>query len=413
MTNYRIIREAPNDPSQQPVVEAGAAQGGAAAKIKEGAKKGLKVAEAGGKKLMDDFKSISAEVSEESGLPTWAVMGIGVITSLVVICILFCICKKCFCKKRKKGKGKNKGNEQVIDMSQFQNIGDEEEKEKEPKEEEKEKEKLGSLHFSLDYDFEANNLKVHVMEATDLPPMDLNGTSDPYVKVYLMPDKKKKFETKVQKKSLNPVFNETFDFKVPYKEIGGKTMVLAVYDFDRFGKHDIIGKIEVPMYSIDLGQIYEATKELEAADKDSEKLGDICFSLRYVPTSGKFSVVILEAKNLKKMDACGLSDPYVKINLMMNGKRLKKKKTTVKKNTLSPYYNESFSFEVPFEQIQKVQVVITVLDYDQVGSNDPIGKVVVGCGASGGELRHWSDMLAAPRRPIASWHTLQPAEEDK
>ena len=72
-----------------------------------------------------------------------------------------------------------------------------------------------------------------------------------------------------------------------------------------------------------------------------------------------------------------------------------------------------FSFEVPFEQIQKVQVVITVLDYDQVGSNDPIGKVVVGCGASGGELRHWSDMLAAPRRPIASWHTLQPAEEDK
>jgi len=413
MTNYRLIREAPNVPSQQPVVEAGGAQGGAAAKIKEGAKKGLKVAEAGGKKLMDDFKSISAEVSEESGLPTWAVMGIGVITSLVVICILFCICKKCFCKKRKKGKGKNKGNEQVIDMSQFQNIGDEEEKEKEPKEEEKEKEKLGSLHFSLDYDFEANNLKVHVMEATDLPPMDLNGTSDPYVKVYLMPDKKKKFETKVQKKSLNPVFNETFDFKVPYKEIGGKTMVLAVYDFDRFGKHDIIGKIEVPMNSIDLGQIYEATKELEAADKDSEKLGDICFSLRYVPTSGKFSVVILEAKNLKKMDACGLSDPYVKINLMMNGKRLKKKKTTVKKNTLSPYYNESFSFEVPFEQIQKVQVVITVLDYDQVGSNDPIGKVVVGCGASGGELRHWSDMLAAPRRPIASWHTLQPAEEDK
>lgn len=50
------------------------------------------------------------------------------------------------------------------------------------------------------------------------------------------------------------------------------------------------------------------------------KLGDICFSLRYVPTAGKLTVVVLEAKNLKKMDVGGLSDPYVKIALMINGK---------------------------------------------------------------------------------------------
>lgn len=36
-------------------------------------------------------------------------------------------------------------------------------------------------------------------------------------------------------------------------------------------------------------------------------MGDICFSLRYVPTAGKLTVVILEAKNLKKMDVGGLS----------------------------------------------------------------------------------------------------------
>jgi hypothetical protein len=35
------------------------------------------------------------------------------------------------------------------------------------------------------------------------------------------------------------------------------------------------------------------------------------------------------------------------------------------------------------------------------------GEVELGCMAKGAELRHWSDMLATPRRPIAKWHTLK------
>lgn len=62
--------------------------------------------------------------------------------------------------------------------------------------------------------FFLSKLSVGVIQASDLPGMDMSGTSDPYVKVYIMPDKKKKYETKVHRKTLNPVFNETFVFKV-------------------------------------------------------------------------------------------------------------------------------------------------------------------------------------------------------
>ena len=57
---------------------------------------------------------------------------------------------------------------------------------------------------------------------------------------------------------------------------------------------------------------------------------------------------------------------------------------------------------------QKVQLLVTVVDYARVGASEPIGQVLLGCDCKGGELRHWSEMLATPRRPVAQWHTLKP-----
>lgn len=53
--------------------------------------------------------------------------------------------------------------------------------------------------------------------------------------------------------------------------------------------------------------------------------------------------------------------------------------------------------------------MLTVIDYDRIGTSEPIGKVVLGCENVTGEseMRHWMDMIASPRRPIAQWHSLK------
>ncbi|KAG8429863.1 hypothetical protein GDO86_019001 [Hymenochirus boettgeri] len=222
----------------------------------------------------------------------------------------------------------------------------------------------------------------------------------------------KKYETKVHRKTLNPVFNQSFIFKVPQKEISEISVVVLMYDFNKLLKDSVIGEMRIDLADVDLNHVIEDWKDLGPSGKiEHERLGEICFSLRYVPSSGKLTVIILEAKNLKRMDADGLSDPYVKVHLALNKKKWKRKKTAVKKNTIKPYFNEAFTFDVSLEQIQKIDMIISVWDHDKVGKNKQIGKVFLGCEASGNALRHWSDMLAHPRRPMAQWHNLQSAEE--
>lgn len=55
---------------------------------------------------------------------------------------------------------------------------------------------------------------------------------------------------------------------MPYQELGGKTLVMAIYDFDRFSKHDIIGEVKVPMNTVDLGQPIEEWRDLQGGEKE-------------------------------------------------------------------------------------------------------------------------------------------------
>lgn len=273
--------------------------------------------------------------------------------------------------------------------------------------------KLGSLYFTVDYDKQKAALVVNIIRASELPAKDPNvGSSDPYIKLQLLPDKRHKVKTRVLRKTLNPVYDEIFTFYgINYNQLEGITLHFVVLSFDRYSRDDIIGEVVYPLAGIEFGeQEVSITKEImpRHIKIHSHGRGELLISLCYQPAANRLTVVVLKARNLPKMDITGLSDPYVKIYLLYNGQRISKKKTHVKKRTLNPVFNESFLFDVPCnEGLANISLEFLVLDWDRVTKNEVVGRLELGAKLAGTETHHWNEVMNCPRKQIAEWHKLK------
>uniref|UniRef100_A0A8C5PLJ9 Synaptotagmin-7 n=1 Tax=Leptobrachium leishanense TaxID=445787 RepID=A0A8C5PLJ9_9ANUR len=270
------------------------------------------------------------------------------------------------------------------------------------------RETLGRIQFSVGYNFQESTLTVKILKAQELPAKDFSGTSDPFVKIYLLPDKKHKLETKVKRKNLNPHWNETFLFEgFPYEKVVQRVLYLQVLDYDRFSRNDPIGEVSLPLNKVDLTQMQTFWKELKPCSDGSGSRGELLLSLCYNPSANSIIVNIIKARNLKAMDIGGTSDPYVKLWLMYKDKRVEKKKTVVMKRCLNPIFNESFIFDIPTERLRETTIIITVMDKDKLSRNDVIGKIYLSWKSGPGEVKHWKDMISHPRTAVAQWHQLK------
>lgn len=90
-------------------------------------------------------------------------------------------------------------------------------------------------------------LLVRVIEAKNIPALDPNGFSDPYVKLQLG---RQRFKSKVVKKCLNPSWCEEFTFKVDDLK---EELLISVLDEDKYFNDDFVGQIKVPV-----SQVFEA-----------------------------------------------------------------------------------------------------------------------------------------------------------
>jgi len=89
-------------------------------------------------------------------------------------------------------------------------------------------------------------LKLDVVEARDLKAMDISGSSDPYCILSVDNVEKK---TKTIKCSLNPVFDEHFEF--PIKEFETAELQIQLFDEDFIGKHEFMGAVTIKLFLLE------------------------------------------------------------------------------------------------------------------------------------------------------------------
>ncbi|XP_075402880.1 synaptotagmin-8 [Tenrec ecaudatus] len=268
----------------------------------------------------------------------------------------------------------------------------------------------GRLLLSLEYISGREEIRVGLKQAAELRTPAPGHSADPYARVSISTQPGQKHETKVHRGTLSPLFEETCCFQVPRSELPQAILWVQLLDFSRFSPHALLGELHLPLGTVDLQHVLETWRELgpPGSAQAEATLGEVCCSLRYVPGSGRLTVVVLEARGL----APELAEPYVKVQLLLHQRKWKKRKSSVwGKTTGSPYFNEAFTFHVPLSQIQSVDLVLAIWTRGPQLRACPVGKVLLGPRASGQPLQHWADMLAHTRRSVTQWHHLWPAGE--
>ncbi|KAE8288111.1 Synaptotagmin-like protein 2 [Larimichthys crocea] len=109
---------------------------------------------------------------------------------------------------------------------------------------------------------------------------------------------------------------------------------------------------------------------------DVEVQGSIQFAVNYIQKLGELHIFVVHCRDLAVAETKkNHSDPYVKCYLLPDKTKLGKRKTTVKKKTLNPNFNEILRFKVLMEVLKTQDLNISVWHNDTFGRNSFLGEV--------------------------------------
>ncbi|KAM4559122.1 extended synaptotagmin-3 [Odontesthes bonariensis] len=112
---------------------------------------------------------------------------------------------------------------------------------------------FGEIHLTVKYASLRNKLLVLVDACRNLFPCSENGT-DSYVRLYLLPDQtwRHRKKTHIKKRTLNPVFNDKFEFDMSLEEAQTRKLDVAVKNNRMFHTRE---RNDIGMVMIDFSQL--------------------------------------------------------------------------------------------------------------------------------------------------------------
>nr|XP_023690825.1 synaptotagmin-like protein 2 isoform X3 [Paramormyrops kingsleyae] len=126
--------------------------------------------------------------------------------------------------------------------------------------------------------------------------------------------------------------------------------------------------------------------------------GTIKFAISYVPKLGEFHIFVVQCQDLAVGDTKkNRSDPYVKSYLLPDKSRMGKRKTSVKKKTINPTYNEILRYKVDMETLRTQTLNVSVWHNDTFGRNSFLGEVDVDLSKWDFSNMKMNDFLLKPR----------------
>ncbi|KAJ1071139.1 hypothetical protein K5549_016154, partial [Capra hircus] len=116
----------------------------------------------------------------------------------------------------------------------------------------------------------------------------------------------------------------------------------------------------------------------EGGDLGHRGLGEIQLTVRYVCLRRCLSVLINGCRNLTPCTSSG-ADPYVRVYLLPERRWASRKKTSVKRKTLEPLFDETFEFFVSMDEVKKRSLDVAVKNSRPFGSHrrKELGKVLI------------------------------------